>query len=150
MVGWHLIPEQTLERNLRPDGVLRDSNNLRRGLWEAKGPKGNLEQEIGKKINDGYPLTNTIFENTLKAVLYQNKKRTAEYDLQNADDLSDLLRQFFTYTEPDIATFEEAVQEFTKIRTVDYVDLPTGHWPQFSRPEQLAEAIVRAALRPAS
>ncbi len=45
---------------------------------------------------------------------------------------------------------EEAVQEFTKIRTVEYVDLPTGHWPQFSRPQQLAEAILRASLRPAS
>jgi pimeloyl-ACP methyl ester carboxylesterase len=44
---------------------------------------------------------------------------------------------------------EEAVQEFTKIRTVEYVDLPTGHWPQFSQPQQLAEAILRASLRPA-
>jgi pimeloyl-ACP methyl ester carboxylesterase len=45
---------------------------------------------------------------------------------------------------------DEAVQEFTKIRTVEYADLPTGHWPQFSRPQQLAEAILRASLRPAS
>lgn len=26
------------------------------------------------------------------------------------------------------------VREFTKIRDVEYVDLPTGHWPQFTRP----------------
>ena len=26
-----------------------------------------------------------------------------------------------------------------------YVDLPTGHWPMFSRPDDLAGAIVRAA-----
>ncbi len=30
----------------------------------------------------------------------------------NPKAVSDLLTQFFTYTEPDIATFEEAVQEF--------------------------------------
>jgi pimeloyl-ACP methyl ester carboxylesterase len=35
------------------------------------------------------------------------------------------------------------VQEFTKIRDVEYVDLPTGHWPQFTRPEELARAILR-------
>jgi pimeloyl-ACP methyl ester carboxylesterase len=36
------------------------------------------------------------------------------------------------------------VREFTKIRDVEYVDLPTGHWPQFTRPEDLARAILRA------
>jgi pimeloyl-ACP methyl ester carboxylesterase len=34
------------------------------------------------------------------------------------------------------------VREFTKLRDVEYVDLPTGHWPQFTRPEQLARAIL--------
>jgi pimeloyl-ACP methyl ester carboxylesterase len=36
------------------------------------------------------------------------------------------------------------VREFTKIRDVEYVDLPTGHWPQFTRPEDLARAILHA------
>jgi pimeloyl-ACP methyl ester carboxylesterase len=40
------------------------------------------------------------------------------------------------------------VQELAKIRDVDYVDLPTGHWPQFTRPKELARAIL-AALGPA-
>ena len=34
------------------------------------------------------------------------------------------------------------VREFTKIRQVEYVDLPTGHWPQFTRPEDLGRAIL--------
>ena len=34
------------------------------------------------------------------------------------------------------------VQEFAKIRDVEYVDLPTGHWPQFTRPEDLGRAIL--------
>jgi pimeloyl-ACP methyl ester carboxylesterase len=34
------------------------------------------------------------------------------------------------------------VREFTKIRHVDYIDLPTGHWPQFSRPDDLGRAIL--------
>jgi pimeloyl-ACP methyl ester carboxylesterase len=40
------------------------------------------------------------------------------------------------------------VREFTKIRDVDYIDLPTGHWPQFTRPEELGRAIL-ASLGPA-
>jgi pimeloyl-ACP methyl ester carboxylesterase len=36
----------------------------------------------------------------------------------------------------------EPVREFTRIRDVTYVDLPTGHWPQFTRPEELARVIL--------
>ena len=41
-----------------------------------------------------------------------------------------------------------AVQELGKIRDVDYIDLPTGHWPQFTRPEELGRAIL-ASVGPA-
>jgi pimeloyl-ACP methyl ester carboxylesterase len=34
------------------------------------------------------------------------------------------------------------VRELAKVRDVDYVDLPTGHWPQFTRPEELGRAIL--------
>src|SRR6266849_10550128 len=111
-VKWLLIPEQTIEGGIRPDGVLRDSFDLKRGIWEAKGPQSDLDKEIAKKIATGYPLTNTVFENTKRAVLYQNKKFAYEYDLHNPKAVGDLLTQFLTYTEPDIATFEEAVEEF--------------------------------------
>jgi pimeloyl-ACP methyl ester carboxylesterase/uncharacterized damage-inducible protein DinB len=40
------------------------------------------------------------------------------------------------------------VQEFTKLHDVTYVDLPTGHWPQFTRPEDLARAILDAIAKP--
>src|SRR5450759_393432 len=55
-VKWALIPEQTIEGGIRPDGVLRDSFDLKRGFWEAKGPKSDLDKEIAKKIASGYPL----------------------------------------------------------------------------------------------
>ena len=40
------------------------------------------------------------------------------------------------------------VQELARIRSVEFVDLPTGHWPQFTRPTELGQAIV-TALGPA-
>ncbi len=111
-VNLTLIPEQTIEGGIRPDGVLRDTF-FRRGIWEAKGPDINLEQEIQKKITAGYPLENALFENTRTAILYQNKKRNpAVFDLSKASDIRDLLRYFLTYTEPEIEGFEAAVQEF--------------------------------------
>jgi pimeloyl-ACP methyl ester carboxylesterase len=38
----------------------------------------------------------------------------------------------------------EPVREFGKIRDVTYVDLPTGHWPQFTKPTELARLILDA------
>lgn len=42
-----------------------------------------------------------------------------------------------------------AVRELAKIRDVDYIDLPTGHWPQFTRPGELGRAIL-ASVGPVS
>jgi pimeloyl-ACP methyl ester carboxylesterase/uncharacterized damage-inducible protein DinB len=50
----------------------------------------------------------------------------------------DALRQWIAQGAPP-------VQEFTKIRDVEYVDLPTGHWPQFTRPEELGQLIAARA-----
>lgn len=33
-------------------------------------------------------------------------------------------------------------KELAAIRRVDYIDLPTGHWPQLTRPDELARAIL--------
>ncbi|MBK1786645.1 alpha/beta fold hydrolase [Prauserella cavernicola] len=51
------------------------------------------------------------------------------------------LREFVSQGAPFVA-------ELARIRDVTYVDLPTGHWPQFTRPAELAEAIL-GALGPA-
>ncbi len=111
-IGWSLAPEMTLGK-IRPDGVVVDEFRIRRGYWEAKGPETNLEQEIAKKIEHKYPLINTIFEDSNTAILYQNKKRVpVPFNLHTTNDVNDLLHLFFTYVEPDIENFEEAVGEF--------------------------------------
>jgi pimeloyl-ACP methyl ester carboxylesterase len=40
-----------------------------------------------------------------------------------------------------IASGHPALAEVAKVRDLAYVELPTGHWPQFTRPRDLAEAI---------
>jgi len=41
-----------------------------------------------------------------------------------------------------IAADMAPVREFPKIRDLDYVDLHSGHWPQFTRPDDLAQLIL--------
>ena len=38
----------------------------------------------------------------------------------------------------------EPVREYARIHDITYVDLPTGHWPQFSKPTELGRAILDA------
>src|SRR5262249_3458636 len=89
-----------------------DDYNLPRGYWEAKDTDDKLEDEIAKKIAKGYPLTNTIFEDTRRAVLFQGKRETFKADLTQPQQLADLLNQFHASTEPEHESFEAAVAEF--------------------------------------
>lgn len=50
---------------------------------------------------------------------------------------SEMLREW-------VAEGMEPVSELTEIQEVTYVDLPTGHWPQFTKPTQLARVILEA------
>ncbi|CAM2802530.1 alpha/beta hydrolase [Saccharomonospora xinjiangensis] len=53
---------------------------------------------------------------------------------------SDVVRDMLAQGHPMAA-------ELGKIRDVELVDVPTGHWPQFTKPAELAEAILRCVER---
>lgn len=113
--GWSLIAELSAKaggHTVRPDATLRDANSLPRGYWEAKDSRDDLAREIERKIRRGYPLTNTIFEDTVRAVLFQNRDRVFEADLSDSRQIADLLHRFYSHREPEIQRFEEAVEEF--------------------------------------
>ncbi len=111
-VGWTLVLEKKLGNRKRPDGTLQDNVKLPRGYWEAKDTKDDLDAEIRRKIGLNYPLTNTIFEDTQRAVLYQNNRPVQDYDLRQRDQVISLLTAFFSYTGEQIAAFHQAVTEF--------------------------------------
>lgn len=46
-----------------------------------------------------------------------------------------------------IAQGQPYVAELAALRDVEYVDLPTGHWPQFTRPAELGQTILAAVDR---
>ena len=76
---WTLVPEFSLARKnqaaIRVDGALLDDFKLKRGFWEAKDGKDDLEKEVKKKIAAGYPTDNIIFQAPKRAILYQNGVR---------------------------------------------------------------------------
>ena len=112
---WTLVGELSTEsrgRTVVPDGTIRDRNYLPRGHWEAKDTRDDLEAEIRKKIERGYPTTNIIFEDTRRAVLYQDKREALRVDLSEPEKLCELVNQFHEHVEPEIDTFEKAVEEF--------------------------------------
>jgi predicted helicase len=152
--NWLLIPEQTLTNGKRPDGTLRDAFNLPRGYWEAKDTKDDLSVEVRKKIAAGYPTTNTIFEDTRCAILYQNNRQAFEADLTNRAELIRVLDAFFHYAPPDIESFEQAVTDFKE----SIPDLAKGllrriqeehtHNPAFARVFEGFLTLCRGALDP--
>ena len=155
--GWKLVPESAAHaghRLIRPDGTLFDNNGLPRGYWEAKDSRDRLDAEIARKIEKGYPLANTIFEDTRRAVLYQDKREVLRVDLLEPGEVSDLLRAFYSYEEPDIAGFEQAVAEFGE----RVPDLARGlasriseaqSNPQFHAAFEQFHTLCRGALNPA-
>jgi predicted helicase len=113
--GWRFVAESGAKaggHRIRPDGTVFDANSLPRGFWESKDSHDDLDREIDRKIRRGYPLGNTIFEDTRRAVLYQNRNPVMRADLSNTRDLADLLFRFYSHTEPEIREFEQAVEEF--------------------------------------
>jgi len=46
-----------------------------------------------------------------------------------------------------IAQGHPYVAELAALRDVEYIDLPTGHWPQFTKPVELGQAILVAVDR---
>lgn len=56
-----------------------------------------------------------------------------------------------TFPSPMMRELIEAGHPFTaelaRVKDFEIVDLPTGHWPQFTRPVDLAEAILTAVER---
>ncbi len=114
-VNLTLMHEMTIDerKRIRPDGALVTPYHVVQGYWEAKGPRGNLADEIELKKKQKYPLDNALFENTIDAVLYQNGQ-SYHYKMTDNNDVIRMLNQFLRYQKPEHAHFERAVQDFSK------------------------------------
>ena len=107
-----LVPELRSDRSNKPDGTIRDSLRMTRGLWEAKDTHDDLDREIRNKLGQGYSGDNILFENSRTAVLVQGDQEVLRTDMANAAALNELIRRFLDYELPEIQEFRDARQQF--------------------------------------
>ena len=85
---------------------------MARGYWEAKDTHDNLETEIQRKFNRGYPQDNIVFEDSRTAVLIQNGGVALRVDMTRPGELHRLIRRFLDYELPNIVEFRQAQGQF--------------------------------------
>lgn len=110
------IPEYKLDTATKEtrfvDGALLYELRVPFGYWEAKDTKDDLDEEIAKKFKRGYPQDNIIFDDTVTAVLIQNKQEVMRAAVEDTDELKKLLECFFRYERREISQFKQAVTQF--------------------------------------
>ncbi len=94
-----LVPELRAANNVVPDGTVKDSHD-------------DLDAEIERKFNSGYPRDNIIFEDSQTAVLIQNREEAMRVDMSRPGELHRLIRRFLDYELPEIEEFRQAQEQF--------------------------------------
>ena len=107
-----LVPELRSSRSNKPDGTVRDSLRMTRGLWEAKDTHDDLDREIQNKLGQGYSSDNILFEDSRTAVLVQDNHEAFRTEMTDPAALHELIRKFLDYELPEIQEFREARQQF--------------------------------------
>ena len=96
------------------DAALVDNYNLRHGYCESKDIHDDLAAEVKRKLEQGYPRDNIIFQTPQRAILLQNNHQL-DADLTDPTQLVDILQAFFAYRPQAYDEWEEAVAQFKDI-----------------------------------
>jgi predicted helicase len=111
-----LIPELDYKlpngKTVYPDGTVKDALRLEWGFWESKDTFDDLDKEIQKKIDKGYPTENILFEDSEEVVLIQADEVVMRKPMEDAEALDDVLTQFIEYQRPEVRSFREAIEQF--------------------------------------
>ena len=107
-----LVPQLPSRPGIIPDGTVKDALRMARGYWEAKDTHDDLDAEIQRKFNRGYPRDNIVFEDSRTAVLFQNRQEAMRVDMSRPGELHRLIQRFLDYELPSIEEFRQAQQQF--------------------------------------
>ncbi len=101
-----------------PDGTVKDALRLDWGYWESKDTYDDLDLEIEKKLEKGYPRDNIVFEDSQTAILIQGGEEKLRIPIRDETKLDRLLTTFIDYERPEVRSFREAIEKFKE-------DIPT-------------------------
>ena len=113
--GWTLTEEFAMkrgDRTIRVDGAVVDGFKLVHGVWEAKDSADDLEREVRRKFDAGYPRDNILFQSPDRAILWQDGQLQMDVDISKPDRLIEALEIFFEYQPPAYEQWNQAVEEF--------------------------------------
>jgi len=96
---------------IRPDGTIKNPLRIEYGFWESKA-NVNLDDEIRKKFNVGYPKNNILFEDHKTAILFQDGEEVKRCKIDDEIALDKLLTLFVAFEHPFVKTFNEAIEQF--------------------------------------
>lgn len=117
--GWTLAEQYARTADggqaIRIDGALLDRFKLARGYWEAKDSADDLDAEISRKLDAGYPQDNILFQSPARMVVIQQGQRVWDAPASEPDALVAGLRAFFTYQPPAFERWQQAVEEFKAV-----------------------------------
>ncbi len=98
--------------NINVDGALLHELRMPLGYWEAKDAADDLDAEVQKKFKRGYPQDNILFTDDSTALLIQNRQEVMRCPVADTAALEKLLKLFFGFERPEIASFRRAVEQF--------------------------------------
>jgi predicted helicase len=111
-----LIPEISLKTKagkiVTPDGTLKDVLRLDHGYWESKDESDDINEEIKKKFDKGYPNENILFEDSQTAVLIQQGDEVLRVPMVDEEALDQLLNRFISYQRKEVTEFRQAIEHF--------------------------------------
>lgn len=82
------------------------------GLLGSKDESDDINEEIRKKFEKGYPSDNILFEDSQTAVLYQHGEEVMRRDMHDEEQLHEILTKFLSYERPEVSDFREAIEHF--------------------------------------
>lgn len=108
--------------------------------WDEMGEEANIadfdEQSLARFYDEAIPSPERVLTDAVQ--LSDERRYDVPVTAVCPEYTSEDLRQW-------MAAGEGPVLELTRIRDVEYVDLPGGHWPQLTQPDKLAQVILDAA-----
>ncbi|MEW6355203.1 MAG: type ISP restriction/modification enzyme [Planctomycetota bacterium] len=112
---WTLAEQYRISRGAHSivvDGALLDAFKLLYGVWEAKDTEDDLDTEVKKKFDLGYPKDNILFQAPDRVIVYQNAAEIFDEPVSKPDFLVEALKVFFDYQPPAFEQWQKAVEEF--------------------------------------
>jgi predicted helicase len=100
------------KKRVTPDGTLNNILRLDHGFWESKDTDDDLNEEIAIKFDKGYPDSNILFEDSQRAVLWQDGRHIGDAAFTRDEELDELLTAFVSREPEDVREFKKAAETF--------------------------------------